>query len=129
MSERTAIEAMRDALGKLVAYLDHEVARARKCNKCKYNGKSFRGEPCYWHVDCGLDEHDIKAADDAKYLLCKFKLQEALDSTPRNCDRFPSEADATAAFYHYCVVCKGGDHKAVCKCKCREACAWRWLFA
>lgn len=80
------IQSVRKTLVALVAYLDEEVSRTKKCDKCKYNGKSFRGEPCYWHVDCGISEHDIEARDRAKELLCKFKLRAALASTPRNCD-------------------------------------------
>ena len=78
--------AIRKALTALVNYLNKEVERTSKCKRCRYRGKSFRGEPCYWHVDCGIDASDDKASDNAMYLLKRFKLQEALSAPPRNCD-------------------------------------------
>lgn len=79
-------EAMREALTNLVAYLDKEVRRTEKCKRCKYNGKSFRGEPCWWHVDCGIEDYDEKASDNAMHLLKKFKLHKALAIPRRQCD-------------------------------------------
>ena len=80
--------AMRKALTDLVNYLNKEVKRTSKCKRCRYRGRSFRGEPCYWHIDCGIDEYDDEASDNAMHLLKRFKLQEALAAPPRNCDRF-----------------------------------------
>jgi hypothetical protein len=78
--------AIRKALTALVNYLNKEVKRTSKCKRCRYRGKTFRGEPCYWHVDCGIDDSDDEASDNAMYLLKRFKLQEALAAPPRNCD-------------------------------------------
>ena len=101
---------MRDALSNLVSYLDKEVRRTEKCKQCKFNGKSFRGEPCYWHVDCGIDEHDDRASGKATYLLKEFNLHAALAAPPRNCDVGTAEQQ-TERFENYCnarqddVVC------------------------
>jgi len=86
--------AMRETLTKLVAYLDKEFKRTAKCKMCKFNGKSFRGEPCYWHVNCGIDQNDDEASDNALYLIKKFKLKEALFEPPRNCDVGTAEEQA-----------------------------------
>lgn len=45
----------------------HTVDKYAKCKKCRsaINGRprSFRGEPCYWHIDCGLDEYHFRSGD------------------------------------------------------------------
>ena len=87
--EASNVKAMRKALTDLVNYLNEEIKRTSKCKRCKYRGKTFRSEPCYWHVDCGIEEYDKKASDNAMRLLKRFKLQEALAAPPRNCDRMP----------------------------------------
>lgn len=44
-----------------------------KCKKCKLslNGKprTFRGEPCNWHSDCGISEHDIYSSSICENIL------------------------------------------------------------
>lgn len=91
---------MRKVLTDLVDYLNNEVKRTSKCNGCQYydNGRSFRCEPCFWHIDCGIDGCDIKASDNAKYLLKRFKLQGALATPPRNCDRFQTVEQAKKVY-------------------------------
>lgn len=45
----------------------HTVDKYAKCKKCRsaINGRprSFRGEPCYWHINCGLDEYHFRSGD------------------------------------------------------------------
>ena len=107
--EANNIKAMRKALTALVNYLNKEVKRTSKCKQCRYRGKSIRGEPCYWHVDCGIDGYDKKASDDAMRLLKRFKLQKALSVSPRNCDRFETAEDAKKEFnYLWNFVWKRG---------------------
>ena len=109
--------AMREALEKLVAHLDKEVALTKKCNRCKYNGKSFRGEPCNWHVDCGIEDYELKASDAAKFLLNKFKLRAALSTPPRNCDVGTAEEQAE----RFAKVCTANSKDGV-RGLCSEAC-------
>lgn len=56
---------MRDRLDAMIK--KHTVDKYAKCKKCKsaIDGKprTFKGEPCYWHIDCGLDEHHFRAGD------------------------------------------------------------------
>jgi hypothetical protein len=92
------IAKMREALTTLVDYLNKEVKRTSKCNRCKYRDKTFRGEPCNWHVDCGIEDYDRKASDNAMHLLKRFKLQGALSSPARNCDLYATEDEAWEAF-------------------------------
>lgn len=91
-----------EVLTGIVNYLNNEVKRTSKCKQCKYKGKSFRGEPCYWHVDCGIENYDKKASDNAMYLLKRFKLQKALDAPPRNCDVGTAEEQAKR-FEDFCL--------------------------
>lgn len=103
MSEQTAIEAMREALASALRNFDAmgQAALAGEINT------------------------------DAVAMVCasmSAKISAALGAQMRNCDRYPTEAEASAAFYHYCIECKAGDYLAVARCSCRETCAWRWLF-
>ena len=91
------------ALTALVDYLNKEVKRTSKCNQCQYKGKSFRGEPCYWHVDCGIEDCDKKASDNAMYLLKRFKLQKAL-STPAHKGKWKN-GTMYEYEYAYCSEC------------------------
>lgn len=93
--------AMCKALTDLVDYLNKEVQRTSKCERCEYNGKSFRGEPCYWHVDCGIEDYDKKASNNAMYLMKRFKLKEALSKPPRNCDIGTAE-EQSERFHEFC---------------------------
>jgi hypothetical protein len=96
------IKMMYEALTGIVNYLNKDVKRTSKCKRCFYRDKSFRSEPCYWHVDCGIDESDINASDDAMRLMKRFKLQKALDVPPRNCDVGTAEEQAER-FEDFCL--------------------------
>ena len=96
------IKMMYEALTGIVNYLNKDVKRTSKCKRCFYRDKSFRSEPCYWHVDCGIDESDINASDDAMRLMKRFKLQKALDAPPRNCDVGTAEEQAKR-FEDFCL--------------------------
>ena len=71
-------QKMRKALEQLVSWLDKQVAGAKKCDKCPFKGKTWRGEPCFWHVDCGIEEYDVENRDRAEFILQKFNLRKAL---------------------------------------------------
>lgn len=126
--EASNVKTIRETLTALVDYLNKEVERTSKCNGCRYydNGRSFRCEPCFWHIDCGIDGCDIRASDDAKYLLKRFKLQEALAEPVLNCEVGTPE-EQCARHRQWCVRhSDSGDMNADCANTDCSTCAIMW---
>lgn len=55
--------AKRKTLARVQRYAKTMVDATAKCKSCHLKGKSFRGEPCFWHYDCGLDEYEHRMHD------------------------------------------------------------------